>query len=115
MNRLYQKYVCKVLLTFIVSMMVFTVQAQNIQISGLVTDASGIGIPSASVMVKSSKNGTATNEAGRYVISAKKGDILTFSSTGFTSQQVEVGIKTTINIKLQEDAKGLEEIVVVGY
>jgi TonB-linked SusC/RagA family outer membrane protein len=115
MKRLYQKYVSKLLLTVVVSMLMLTVKGQNVQVSGTVTDASGAGVPSASVVIKGTKTGTATNDAGNFVISAKKGDVLSISYTGFETQEITVGAQTKINIKLKESDKDLEEIVVVGY
>ncbi|TCD26165.1 TonB-dependent receptor [Pedobacter psychrodurus] len=84
-------------------------------ISGKVTDASGQGIPSSTVMVKGTKNGTSTNPSGVYNIKANKGDVLVFSFTGYLSQEITIQDQSSINVKLLEDSKGLDEIVVVGY
>ncbi len=115
MKRLYQKYVSQVLLTLILSITMLTVSGQNIKISGRVTDAKGQGIPMASVLIKGTKTGTATNESGNYTIAAKGGDVLVISYTGFITQQITVGNQSTLNITLAEDTKGLDEVVVVGY
>ena len=115
MKRLYQTCVSKVLLTLMLSIIMLTVHAQDVKISGTVTDASGAGVPSASVFIKGTKNGTSTNDAGKFVLSAKKGDVLVISYTGFVTQNVAVGSQTTINVQLKDDLQGLEEVVVVGY
>jgi len=115
MKRLYQKYVGQLLLTLMISVLTLTVKGQNVQVSGTVTDASGIGVPSASVIIKGTKKATATNDAGNFSISAEKGDVLSISYTGFVTQEVTVGTQTKINVKLQEDTQGLDEVVVVGY
>ncbi|WP_205943239.1 SusC/RagA family TonB-linked outer membrane protein [Pedobacter frigoris] len=115
MKRLYQNYVSKVLLTFIVSLTMLTAMGQNIQLSGKVTDESGLGVPNASVVVKGTKNGASTNSNGIFNISANKGDVLVITYTGYLPQEVTVGNQTTINVKLEEDTQGLDEVVVVGY
>ncbi|KIA92405.1 TonB-dependent receptor [Pedobacter kyungheensis] len=84
-------------------------------ITGKVTDASGQGIPSVTVMIKGTKNGTSTSPAGAYSIKANKGDVLVFSFTGYLSQEINIQEQSSINIKLLEDSKGLDEVVVVGY
>lgn len=84
-------------------------------ITGKVTDASGQGIPSVTVMIKGTKNGTSTSPAGAYSIKANKGDVLVFSYTGYLSQEISIQEQSSINIKLLEDSKGLDEVVVVGY
>lgn len=58
-----------------ISIIVLTTQGQDVTLSGKVTDVRGVGIPSASVLVKGTKKGTATNDAGNFSISAKSGDI----------------------------------------
>jgi len=84
-------------------------------ITGKVTDASGQGIPSVTVMIKGTKNGTSTSPAGAYSIKATKGDVLVFSFTGYLTQEIGIQEQSSINIKLLEDSKGLDEVVVVGY
>jgi len=98
-----------------ISIMMLTAMGQNITISGKVTDLRGVGIPSASVFVKETKKGTATNDAGNFSISAKSGDVLVISYTGYVTQEVTVGNQSSISVKLSEDTQGLNEIVVVGY
>ncbi len=115
MKKLYQTCVSKLLLTVMVSLLMLTARAQNVQVSGTVTDATGHGIPSASVVVKGTKTGTSTNDAGSFTVSAKKGDVLLFSYTGFVTQEVTVGEQSKINVQLKEDTQGLDEVVVVGY
>lgn len=84
-------------------------------VTGKVTDASGQGIPSTTVLVKGTKNGTSTNPAGTYSIKVNKGDVLVFSLIGYLSQEVTIQDQANVNVKLLEDSKGLDEVVVVGY
>jgi len=92
-----------------------SLSAQNVAISGKVTDTKSGGIPGVSVTVKGGTIGTSTDVNGAYQISAPGNAVLSFSAIGFVGQDVEVGNKSTINITLSEDIKALEEVVVVGY
>tara|TARA_R110002051_G_scaffold234092_1_gene295648 strand:+ start:19 stop:3012 length:2994 start_codon:yes stop_codon:yes gene_type:complete len=88
-------------------------QAQ--EVSGTVSDANG-PLPGASVLVKGTTNGTQTDFDGNYSLSNIGANAtLVFSYIGFSSQEVVVGGRSTINVTLTEDAQALEEIVVVGY
>ncbi|KAA6348147.1 TonB-dependent receptor SusC [termite gut metagenome] len=89
--------------------------AQNITVSGVVTDESGVAIIGASVIVKGTSTGTITDFDGQYFISAPTGGILKFSYIGYTDQEYPINSRTTINVSMKEDAVGLEEVVVVGY
>lgn len=88
--------------------------AQEKKVSGIVSDASG-PIPGANVMVKGTNNGVQSDFDGKYTIKAKTGDVLIFSYVGLKDNAVTVGSASTINVKLQEDGKELDEVVVVAY
>lgn len=91
------------------------IYAQNMTISGIVTDASdGSPIIGATVM-NSSKKGTSTDLEGHYTIVAKKGEVLTFSSIGMESKSIKIENKTTLNVTLEQNNSALNEVVVVGY
>ncbi|HXJ99250.1 MAG TPA: TonB-dependent receptor [Gelidibacter sp.] len=89
--------------------------AQQKSISGTVSDESGIPLTGVNILVKGTTTGTQSDFDGKYTISAKAGDILSFTYVGLKSQEVTVGASNTINISMQEDASLLDEIVVVGY
>lgn len=90
--------------------------AQTQQISGRVVNKSDKGaLPGVNILVKGTTTGTATDANGNYKISVPSGSILQFSMIGMTSQETPVGNQTTINIELADDARALEEVVVVGY
>jgi TonB-linked SusC/RagA family outer membrane protein len=101
-------------LPFVMIMVTIPAFAQQ-TVTGKVTDASGQGIPSTTVLVKGTKNGTSTNPAGTYSIKVNKGDVLVFSLIGYLSQEVTIQDQANVNVKLLEDSKGLDEVVVVGY
>ncbi len=96
----------------------FTIQlnAQQITISGVVTDNSGLPLTGVNIIEKGTSNGTQTNFDGNYSINANIGGTLVFSYVGFVSFENEISKnKNIINVKLTEDSAQLEEVVVTGY
>lgn len=91
------------------------VEEQERTITGKVTDEEGNPLVGVSVSVVGKTNAAATTDKGEFEIAAEKGDELVFSSIGFLSQEVELGESTVIDIVLENDEAGLEEVVVVGY
>ncbi|MBL0012959.1 MAG: SusC/RagA family TonB-linked outer membrane protein [Flavobacterium sp.] len=84
--------------------------AQEIAVSGTVTDQSGLPIPGVNVLVKGSTNGTQTDFDGNFKISAKQGETLVFTYLGMKSQESKATGK--MNIKMSDDAVELEGVVV---
>lgn len=90
--------------------------SQTKTITGVIRDAvSGTVLPAVSVSVKNSTATTLTNEQGRFSISASKGAVLVITYVGYAQEEITVGDETQININLKVDAKGLGEVVVIGY
>lgn len=88
-------------------------------VSGMVTDAeTGEGLPGVTVVVKGTSVGVATDIEGRYNIQLP-GDapnrVLVFSFLGYLSKEVPAGNQEIINIVLEKDIAGLEQVVVIGY
>ncbi|MCY7358422.1 MAG: carboxypeptidase-like regulatory domain-containing protein, partial [Rudanella sp.] len=90
--------------------------AQDVTVSGRVTssDDNG-GLPGVSVQVKGTTRGTTTDASGNYKINAPGSARLVFSFIGYKRQEVAVGNQAQLNIKLENDAENLSEVVVVGY
>jgi TonB-linked SusC/RagA family outer membrane protein len=89
--------------------------AQDIAVTGVVTDGSGGGLPGVSITVKGTTKGTTTDMDGKYSLAVPTASVLQFSFIGFTTKEVVVGNETTIDVVLTDDAKALEEVVVIGY
>ncbi len=91
--------------------------AQNLlTIKGKVTDASALGIPGVSVVLKGTMQGTITDFDGNYSISnIPENASLQFSFVGMKAQEVKVGNQTIINIVLAEETVGIAEVVAIGY
>ncbi|QKG79863.1 SusC/RagA family TonB-linked outer membrane protein [Tenuifilum thalassicum] len=104
-----------ILLSFILLISI-TVSAQEIKVSGTVTDANdGTPMVGVTVVVKGTSNGTTTNLDGNYMIKCNSNDILVFTFVGYQQQEVTVAGRETINISLKEEVKELDEVVVIGY
>ena len=85
-------------------------------VRGKVTDDKGEAIIGASVVVKGTTNGTISNFDGDYLLTVNSGrETLMVSYIGYKSQEIAVGGRTVINVKLSEDSEVLDEVVVVGY
>jgi len=92
------------------------VSQQSGTISGRVTDSSGAPLPGVSVVVKGTTLGIITDADGKYTLNKVPGDAtLVFSFVGMKTQETEVAGKSTIDVAMQEDTIGLEEVVAVGY
>ena len=91
-------------------------QIQKIQVSGFVFGPDGLPIPGVTVIIKGSTSGSITDIDGRYNIKdVPTNGILVFSFVGMSEKEVEVNGKTTLNVLMQEEIQGVNEIVVVGY
>ncbi len=89
---------------------------QPLQVTGIVTDIQGIPIIGASVVVKSSGQGTITNSKGEFKINIPSGnDTLIVSFVGMKSTVVPLNGRNTISIVLETDVIGLDEVVAIGY
>ena len=93
-----------------------TTKAQPSKIFGKVTDSSGAPLPGVTVVVKGTTNGTVTNVDGEYSLSNISEDaILQFSFVGMKMQEIQIKDRTTINVILEEETIGIEEIVAIGF
>ena len=97
-------------------LLAFTMQfsfAQEKTVTGVVSDKAG-PLPSANVVVKGTKRSTQADFDGKFSISAKAGEVLVFSFTGYNDATVTVGAANTYNVTLT-DGINLAEVVVLGY
>ncbi|UCS91714.1 TonB-dependent receptor [Echinicola marina] len=117
MSNFTPKYLLAVVLLFYAA----TAYAQNIIVSGTVTDSeSGMTIPGVNVVELSTKNtdevnGTATDIDGKFEISVPANATLSFSYLGYATQNIPVDGRTSLDLKLSADLSNLQEVVVIGY
>ncbi|SEG50493.1 SusC/RagA family TonB-linked outer membrane protein [Algoriphagus boritolerans] len=91
------------------------VQKADINVKGVVKDATGQPLPGVTVLVKGTTTGTVTELDGSYTLTAPEGAVLVFSFVGYEVQEITIGNQSIIDVTLQEDETSLEEVVVIGY
>lgn len=90
--------------------------AQSIVVSGVVKDKQGVPMQGVRVAEKGIANAVGTDVNGKYKITLKSDKpILVFSYISFVRQEHTVNGRTTLDIKLQDDVSGLDEVMVIGY
>jgi TonB-dependent starch-binding outer membrane protein SusC len=90
--------------------------AQQKALSGKVTDNTGAPVAGATIVVKGTTLGVVTNLDGVYQLSVPAtAAILQCSYIGMKTQDMQIGNQTVINLTMQPDLIGVDEIVVVGY
>ena len=88
---------------------------QSKKVSGVVTDSAGEPIPGANVVQKGTTNGTSTDMDGKYTLDVPNNATLVVSFIGYTTKEIKVGSQSVLNISLDEEAIGLNEVVAIGY
>lgn len=103
---------------YVVFFALFCIQgivAQNMTITGTVTDELGTPLPGVNVVEKGTTNGTSTDFDGNYTIEVSNSNgTLVFSSLGFSSKEIAINGQSTINVVLLEDTEQLGEVVVTA-
>ncbi|PXX22861.1 TonB-dependent receptor [Arenibacter sp. ARW7G5Y1] len=84
-------------------------------IQGIVKDADDVPLPGVNILVQGTKRGTQTDFNGKFQIVATEGDVLIFSYLGMKTQNLTIGNNSTVNMEMEEDLAGLDEVIVVGY
>lgn len=90
--------------------------AQDINVTGKVTDSKGNPVSGVSVIVKGTSTGANTNAEGRYTIRVSGNNaVLEFSSVGYVQKEETVGTKKTVDVVLFEATTDLNDVIVIGY
>ena len=99
-------------------LMIFAVPvaAQSKQITGKIIDENNKPLEGVSVGLKATGSGTTSNAEGYYSLNVPNtARVLVFSMVGYSEKEMAIGSTTIINVTLQKDVAGLNEVVVVGY
>ncbi len=90
--------------------------SQNEIITGTIIDKNGTPIPGVNIVEDTdSYNGAVTDFDGNFIIKADSNSTLIISYVGFITQEIKLNGKTNLNLTLEEDLFGLEEVTVVAY
>lgn len=89
--------------------------AQNVSITGTVTDKTGEPMVGVYVLVKGTQTGTSTDIDGKYQMKAPANAVLVYSSMGYLNAEENVNNRSVINVVMAEDAVLLSDVVVVGF
>jgi TonB-linked SusC/RagA family outer membrane protein len=95
--------------------MVMSLSAQQLAVRGTVTDENGEPLIGANVTEKGTTNGVMTDVDGSFTLSVSPDAVLTISYVGYLGQEVKAVSGTNMTIKLFDDTKALDEIVIVGF
>lgn len=88
----------------------------NIKVTGKVADPSGASLPGVTIIIKGSSVGTISDNEGAYSLSnVPDNGILEFSFVGMKTLEVTVNKRSVINVTLEEETIGIEEVVAIGY
>ncbi len=91
--------------------------AQNSRtVTGTVTDPEGEALIGVTVVLKGTTIGSITDISGKFSLEVPEGvETLEFSYVGMATQEVAVGNNSVIDITMEEDVMGLEEVIIIGY
>lgn len=110
------KNIKNILLCTVATLLCITAYSQErIKVRGTVVDENGDPLIAAGVSQSGTDNGTVTDADGKYVISVPSDASLSFSYISYITQEVAVGGRSVVDIKLRPDNTQLEEVVVIGY
>lgn len=89
--------------------------AQNKQVTGTVTGTDGKPVAGATVVVEGTSIGTSTDLQGKYKLSAPATGTLIFSFIGCEDTKVAINGKSTVDAKLKDSSKAIDDVIVVAY
>ncbi len=89
--------------------------AQQVTVTGTVTDEKGLPLPGVNIIIKDTSNGTSSDFDGNYKIIANANQILQFSYIGYNISEVQIKNQKKINVSLEPNLEKLNDVVVIGY
>lgn len=106
----------KRLLISLLGLLLPVVMFAQIRVSGTVKDASGTGLPGATITQKGAGGGAVTDIEGKFNLEvSNENAVLVFTFLGYASQEVRVGTQRVFTIVMRESATEVDEVVVIGY
>lgn len=105
----------RILLSMFILLAALAANAQSVNVSGIVTESSGVPLAGVFVLQSGTSNGVSTDDQGCYSINVPPESTLQFSCIGFKDVSISLNDRTVIDVVMQEDSQMLEETVVIGY
>ena len=90
-------------------------QQEDITVTGVVKDSTGVALPGVTILVKKSNRGTSTDQHGTYTLKVPQNAVLVFSLVGYTVVEKTASGNGVINVMMKELNNTLDDVVVVGY
>src|SRR5574344_1811232 len=105
----------KVMSVFALMPFAGSIWAQNIKVTGKVTDSKGEPLVGVGIVIKGTRTGVSSALDGTYEINAQPRSVLVFTSLGMKTLEIPVNNRNLINITMEDDNLLLDELVVVGW
>ncbi len=100
----------------LINLFVLPVFGQKVSLTGVVKSGTdNTPLVGVTVRIKDKTIGTITNSEGIYSLEVEKGQTLVFSFTGYKTREIKIEGQRNVDVTLEEDAKFIEEVVIVGY
>lgn len=113
--KFYSLLMCAAAWMFLLLLATDSAHAQERKVTGKVVAADG-PVPGATILLKGSNVGTSADATGAYSINVRGANpVLVISAIGYKSQEIPVGNQSVVNVKLEDEANALTEVVVTGY
>ncbi len=94
----------------------FTTSEQALSVKGQVFSADGTSLPGVTIVIKGTSQGTVTDTDGNYTLTnVPDNAVLVFSFVGMKTREVPVDNQIVIDVTMEEETVGIEEVVAVGY
>tara|TARA_R110002096_G_scaffold431799_1_gene647460 strand:- start:3075 stop:6080 length:3006 start_codon:yes stop_codon:yes gene_type:complete len=113
-NYLKLLYMKKALILSLALFSMLAMNAQQITVSGKVTDEVGTPLPGVNVVIKGTTKGSISDFDGNFSIDAESDAVLLLSSLGYANKEILIGGRTNITVTLPEAAEMLTETIVIG-
>ena len=94
-----------------------SIYAQNVTVTGTITEAStGQPLPGVNLVLKNTSRGTSTDFDGNFTFNdVPLNSVLVVSYLGFKTQEITITNDQPLSIQLEDDNEALSEVVVIGY
>ncbi len=111
-----QKWILKLIMLFALIAGTQSIFSQDQSVTGTISDENGERLIGVNIIIKGTTVGTISNVEGKYEIQVSSdAEVLVFSFIGMITQEIPIGDQTVIDLTMETDILGLEEIVVIGY